>query len=305
MFGNHHLWEKLLQNVHCRVESIAWFAEEAKRICGDVVETPAKDKQFFVLKQPVGVVGAITPWNFPFSMITRKVSPALAAGCTVCLKPAELTPLTALALAELGKRAGMPAGVFNVVSGDPISIGQALTDSPLVRKFAFTGSTRVGKILYAACANTVKKVSLELGGNAPYIVFGDADVKKAARDVVASSYRNAGQTCICTNRVFVHESIYDDFNSALAQEVSKFRVGDGLVPGINHGPLISQAAVGQMEAKVLDALSKGGKVISGGSRPSFETEDLKNGNFFEPTVIIGTKSSLCFYFHGDVHISHY
>jgi acyl-CoA reductase-like NAD-dependent aldehyde dehydrogenase len=273
-----------------RIESITWFAEEAKRVCGDIVETPAKDKQFLVMKQPIGVVGAITPWNFPFSMITRKVSPALAAGCTVCLKPSELTPLTAMALAELGKRAGIPSGVLNIVSGNAVDIGKSLTESKKVRKIAFTGSTRVGKLLYAASAGTVKRVSLELGGNAPYIVFEDADVNLAARDVVLSSYRNAGQTCICTNRVFVHESIYDSFNSALAQNVANLRVGDGLVPGVTHGPLISKIAVEQVDAKVQDAIQKGGKVLLGGSRPQFNAKELNTGFFYQPTVIIGSSN---------------
>eukprot|EP00204_Picochlorum_oklahomense_P000692 CAMPEP_0118800564 /NCGR_PEP_ID=MMETSP1161-20130426/2423_1 /TAXON_ID=249345 /ORGANISM="Picochlorum oklahomensis, Strain CCMP2329" /LENGTH=497 /DNA_ID=CAMNT_0006728405 /DNA_START=71 /DNA_END=1564 /DNA_ORIENTATION=- len=268
------------------VESITWFAEECKRSNGDIIETPADDKQFFVLKQPVGVVGAITPWNFPFSMITRKVSPALAAGCTVCLKPAELTPLTAFALAELGKRAGIPKGVLNIVSGDAIAIGKAFTDSRIVRKLAFTGSTRVGKLLYAASSDTMKKVSLELGGNAPYIVFEDADVDIAARDVVLSSYRNAGQTCICTNRVFVHENIYDKFNDALSKQVAKLRLGDGLQPGISHGPLISKTAVDEVHAKVQDAVGKGGVVLAGGQRPDFGTSSpLGGGFFYEPTVI--------------------
>ena len=276
------------------VESISWFAEEAKRINGDVIETPADDKQFFVLKQPVGVVGAITPWNFPFSMITRKVSPALAAGCTVCLKPAELTPLTAFALAELGRRAGMPKGVLNVISGDAVSIGKAFTDSNTVRKIAFTGSTRVGKLLYSASADTMKHVSLELGGNAPYIVFEDANLETAARDVVLSSYRNAGQTCICTNRVFVHESVYEAFNAALVKQVTKLRVGDGLQPGITHGPLISKAAVEQVDIKVQDALGKGGKVLVGGHRPSFDgpSSHLGKGFFYEPTVIVDATDTM-------------
>lgn len=274
------------------VESIIWFAEEGKRISGDVVETPSDDKQFFILKQPVGVVGAITPWNFPFSMITRKVSPALAAGCTVCLKPAELTPLTAFALAELGKRAGIPKGVLNIISGDAVAIGNTLTSSPEVRKIAFTGSTRVGKMLYAASADTMKRISLELGGNAPYIVFEDADVQLAARDVVLSSYRNAGQTCICTNRVFVHESIYDEFNAALTKQVSKLRLGDGLESGVSHGPMITKAAVNQVNVKVQDALEKGGKVLLGGQAPQFEGSRLQNGFFYEPTVIIDANKDM-------------
>jgi len=264
------------------------------RISGDVLETPALDKQFFVLKQPVGVVAAITPWNFPFSMITRKVSPALAAGCTVCLKPSEDTPLTAMALAELGRRAGIPSGVLNVLSGDAASIGQAFTTSPNVRKIAFTGSTRIGKLLYAASAETVKRVSLELGGNAPYIVFGDANVEVAARDVVASSYRNAGQTCICTNRVLVHESVYEEFSKALLKQVSKLKLGDGQQTGVTHGPLISPNAVDQMAAKVEDARLKGGKIACGGARPNFGNgSSLNEGFFFEPTVILGMHCIYC------------
>jgi succinate-semialdehyde dehydrogenase/glutarate-semialdehyde dehydrogenase len=263
------------------VESITWFAEEAKRVCGDVIETPAEDKQFLVLKQPLGVVGHITPWNFPFSMITRKVAPALAAGCTVVLKPSELTPLTALALAQLGKRAGIPKGVLNVVSGDAAAIGRAITSSDAVRKISFTGSTRVGKLLYAASADTMKHVSLELGGNAPYIVFEDADVQRAARDVVLSSHRNAGQTCICTNRVFVHESIHDEFVDALVAQVKKLRLGDGMEPGVTHGPVITRQAVDQMDLKVADAVEKGATVLTGGKR----AEGMGGGFFYEPTVL--------------------
>jgi succinate-semialdehyde dehydrogenase/glutarate-semialdehyde dehydrogenase len=263
------------------VESILWFAEEAKRVTGDVIETPSDDKQFMVLKQPLGVVGQITPWNFPFSMITRKVAPALAAGCTVVLKPSELTPLTALALAHLAEKSGIPRGVLNVLSGDPVAIGKSLTDSDTVRKISFTGSTRVGKLLYAASANTMKHVSLELGGNAPYIVFDDADVKRAARDVVLSSHRNAGQTCICTNRVFVHESIHDQFVEMLVSQVNKLRLGDGLNAGVTHGPVITREAVDQVDDKVLDAVQKGAQVLTGGRRP----DGLGAGFFYEPTVL--------------------
>lgn len=276
------------------VESIAWFAEEAKRIDGDVLQTPARDKRFLVLRQPVGVAGCITPWNFPMSMITRKVGPALAAGCTVVLKPSELTPLSALALAELAHRAGMPRGVLNIVPGaDAKAIGDELLRSPDVRKIAFTGSTGVGKYLYAGAAATVKRVSLELGGNAPFIVFEDADLEKAARDVVASSHRNAGQTCICTNRVFVHESVYDAFNDALVARASKLRVGSGMDPGVTQGPLISSVAVERVEAKVQDAVQKGAKVALGGARPDFGAgSPLEKGFFYQPTVLLDATADM-------------
>lgn len=262
------------------VESLKYFAGEATRISGDFIGADAS-RDFVVIKQPLGVVGAITPWNFPFSMPTRKVAPALAAGCTVVLKPSELTPLTALALAHLGERAGIPKGVLNVVSGDAEKIGDALTSSDFVRKISFTGSTRVGKLLYARSADTMKHMSLELGGNAPYIVFEDADVRRAARDVVLSSHRNAGQTCICTNRVFVHERVHDEFVDALVDQVRKLRLGDGLEPGVTHGPVITRQAVNQMELKVADAVEKGARVLAGG-KPA----DHLGGFFFEPTVLV-------------------
>lgn len=270
------------------IESISWFAEEARRVTGDVLETAFKDKRYMIIKQPVGVVGAITPWNFPFSMITRKISPALAAGCSVVLKPSELTPLTALALGELANRAGIPRGVINIVPGANAKlIADELLRSEDVRKIAFTGSTGVGKHLYAQSASTVKRISLELGGNAPFIVFEDADIEKAARDVVASSHRNAGQTCICTNRVFVHASIYDQFNEALTAQASNLKLGSGLDPGTTQGPLITSTAVDRVEEKVKDAVERGARVAVGGNRGSFDPDNpLSNGYFFEPTVLL-------------------
>lgn len=269
------------------LESVSWFAEEARRVHGDVLPTTDRNKRYLVLKQPVGVVAAITPWNFPMSMICRKVSAALAAGCPVVLKPSELTPLTALAIAKAAQRAGFPNGVFNVVCGDNSkAIGDELLKSKDVRKIGFTGSTRVGKMLYAGSANTVKRLSLELGGNAPFIVFEDADIEKAARDVAMSSYRNAGQTCICTNRAFVHEAVYDKFNEALVNKVSKMRLGSGIDPATNLGPLITADARDRVEDKVNDAVSRGATVAIGGKRPAFEeSHPLRNGFFYEPTVL--------------------
>ncbi len=277
-------------------ESVAWFADEARRIDGDVLQTPARDKRFLVLRQPIGVVGAVTPWNFPFSMITRKTAPAIAAGCTVVLKPSELTPLTALAVAELGKRAGLPDGVFNVVPTNTAkAVGDALMASPLVRKIGFTGSTAVGKYLYAAAAPTVKRVSLELGGNAPFIVFEDADLDKAARDVVLSSYRNAGQTCICTNRVLVAESIHDAFAEKLVKKVNTLKLGNGMDSGVTHGPLITSKAVDIIEKKISEATAAGAKIATGGNRPQFDgtsSTELKGGYFFEPTVLTNVDASM-------------
>ena len=276
------------------VESIAWFAEQARRIDGDVLQAPTKNKRFMVLRQPVGVVAAITPWNFPLSMITRKTAPALAAGCTVVLKPSEHTPLTALALAELARRAGLPAGVFNVLpTNSAKAVGNAMLASTAVRKLAFTGSTAVGKSLYAAAAPTVKRVSLELGGNAPFIVFADADLDKAARDVVLSSYRNAGQTCICTNRVLVHDSVHDEFAAKLVKRVQTLRIGNGLQQGTTLGPLISPSAVDSVEAKVTEAVSHGATVAAGGTRPVFEHgSGVENGYFFLPTVLTNVDSGM-------------
>jgi succinate-semialdehyde dehydrogenase/glutarate-semialdehyde dehydrogenase len=260
---------------------IEWFAEEGKRIYGDTIPQHLPDKRILVLKEPIGVVAAITPWNFPAAMITRKAAPALAAGCTVVLKPATATPYSALALADLGERAGLPPGAFNVVTGESSPIGQELTTNPLVRKLTFTGSTEVGKRLMAQCASTVKKVSLELGGNAPFIVFDDADVEAAVQGAIASKYRNSGQTCVCTNRFLVQDGIHDLFAEKLAAAVGRLEVGDGLQKGTQQGPLIDMAAVEKVEEHIADAVAHGGKVIAGGRRHAL------GGTFFQPTVITG------------------
>jgi succinate-semialdehyde dehydrogenase / glutarate-semialdehyde dehydrogenase len=256
---------------------IEWFAEEAKRVYGDVIPGTAPDRRFVVIKQPVGVCAAITPWNFPIAMVTRKVAPALAAGCTVVLKPAEQTPLSAFALAELASRAGFPKGVFNVLTGDAPSIGRELTTNPAVRKVTFTGSTEVGRILMRQSADTIKKLSLELGGNAPFIVFDDADVDAAVDGAIASKYRNAGQTCVCANRLYVQEGVYDAFATKLAAKVGAMKVGPGTEQGVVIGPLIDQQGLAKVEAHVKDALAKGGKALVGGRKV--------NGLFFQPTVL--------------------
>lgn len=246
---------------------IEWFAEEAKRAYGELVPAPTEDRRLMVLKQPVGVVAAITPWNFPVAMITRKAAPALAAGCTMVLKPASETPLSALALAALAERAGIPQGVFNVVTAERSSgIGQELTDNPAVRKLTFTGSTRVGKQLMAQCARTVKKLSLELGGNAPFIVFDDADMDAAIRGAVASKYRNAGQTCVCANRFLVQDGIHDEFAHRLAQAAGALKLGDGREAGVNLGPLIHARAANSVDEMVREAVAQGASVIAGGER---------------------------------------
>lgn len=258
---------------------IEWFSEEAKRAYGDVIPGHQADKRILVFKEPVGVVAAITPWNFPAAMITRKAGPALAVGCTMVVKPATATPFSALALAELGARAGLPAGVFNVVTGDAKVIGGELTANPAVKKVTFTGSTEIGKQLAAACAATVKKVSLELGGNAPFLVFDDADVDAAVAGAIASKYRNSGQTCVCTNRFLVQAGIYDQFAEKLAAAAEQLKVGNGLDDGTQQGPLINAAAVAKVEEHLADALAKGGKVLTGGQRHAL------GGTFFQPTVI--------------------
>ncbi len=259
---------------------IEWFGEEAKRIYGDVIPSPFNDRRIVVIKQSIGVVAAITPWNFPIAMITRKCAPALAAGCPVVVKPAALTPLSALALAELAARAGIPEGVFNIVtSATGSAIGTEMTANPTVRKLSFTGSTEVGKILTKACADTMKKVSMELGGNAPFIVFDDADLDAAVAGAMASKYRNAGQTCVCVNRILVQEEVYDAFTDKLATAVSKLQVGNGLTEGTTQGPLINEAAVNKVEAHIKDAIDKGARLICGGKRHT------KGGTFFEPTII--------------------
>ncbi|WP_291143494.1 NAD-dependent succinate-semialdehyde dehydrogenase [Hydrogenophaga sp.] len=259
---------------------VEWFAEEAKRVNGETLPHFDNNRRLLVLKQPIGVCAAITPWNFPLAMITRKVAPALAAGCPVVIKPAELTPLTALAAAELALRAGIPAGVLNVLSADSqqsIAVGKVLCASDVVRHLSFTGSTEVGRILMAQCAPTVKKLSLELGGNAPFIVFDDADIDSAVEGAFASKYRNAGQTCVCSNRLYVQEGVYDEFVSKFAAKVKTAKVGNGFEDGVNQGPLIEEAALEKVQRHVDDAVAKGARVVAGGKRLS--------GQFFEPTVV--------------------
>ncbi|QPF73052.1 NAD-dependent succinate-semialdehyde dehydrogenase [Roseateles sp. DAIF2] len=269
-----------------------WFAEEGKRIYGETIPTTDNNKRYLVLKQPIGVCAAITPWNFPIAMITRKVAPALAAGCTVLIKPAEATPLSALAVAELAQRAGMPAGVLNVLTGDgeaSIAIGQLLCDSDIVRHLSFTGSTEVGRILMKQCAPTVKKLSLELGGNAPFIVFEDADLDSAVEGALASKYRNAGQTCVCANRLYVQESVYDAFVEKLAAKVGAIKLGNGFEPGVTQGPLIDDAALAKVETHVADALALGARLLVGGKRRPELGE-----RFFEPTLLAdATQEMLC------------
>ncbi|MBS0498970.1 MAG: NAD-dependent succinate-semialdehyde dehydrogenase [Burkholderiaceae bacterium] len=264
---------------------VEWFAEEAKRVNGQTLPTFDNNKRLTVIQQPIGVCAAITPWNFPLAMITRKVAPALAAGCTVVIKPAELTPLTALAAAELAQRAGLPAGVINVVTGmDAPAIGQVLCESEVVRHLSFTGSTEVGRILAAQCAPTVKKLALELGGNAPFIVFDDADLDSAVEGALASKYRNAGQTCVCANRLYVQDGVYDAFVKKLAAKVKGMKVGNGFDEGVSVGPLIEPAALSKVDRHIKDAVKKGGQVVTGGKR-------LK-GQFYEPTVISGATAQM-------------
>lgn len=259
---------------------VEWFAEEAKRVYGDVIPPHQSDKRIVVIRQPVGVVASITPWNFPIAMITRKCAPALAAGCPVVAKPASATPFSALALAELGERAGIPKGVFNVVTGSAREIGGELTTNPTVRKLTFTGSTEIGKVLMEQCAGTVKKVSLELGGNAPFIVFDDADLEAAVEGAIASKYRNTGQTCVCANRFLIQDAVYDDFAERLCKAVSDLKVANGFEDGAQQGPLIDTAAVEKVEAHLADATQKGARVVLGGRRHAL------GGTFFEPTVMV-------------------
>ncbi|OWV80673.1 NAD-dependent succinate-semialdehyde dehydrogenase [Rhizobium sp. R635] len=261
---------------------IEWYAEEAKRIYGETIPAPSNDKRMIVIKQPVGVVGTITPWNFPAAMIARKIAPALAVGCTVVSKPAEQTPLTAIALAVLAKQAGVPAGVFNIIVGvDGPAIGRELCGNEKVRKISFTGSTEVGRILMRQCADQIKKVSLELGGNAPFIVFDDADLDAAVEGAIASKYRNAGQTCVCANRLYVQSNVYDAFAAKLAAKVAEMPVGDGFEAGVVIGPLIDEQGLAKVEDHVSDALAKGAKVLTGGKRLDGA------GTFFAPTVLTG------------------
>jgi succinate-semialdehyde dehydrogenase / glutarate-semialdehyde dehydrogenase len=271
---------------------VEWFAEEAKRVNGETLPQFDNNRRLMVLKQPIGVCAAITPWNFPLAMITRKVAPALAAGCPVVIKPAELTPLTALAAAELAMRAGIPAGVLNIITADAdnsIAVGKVICASDTVRHLSFTGSTEVGRILMAQCAPTVKKMSLELGGNAPFIVFDDADIDSAVEGAFASKYRNAGQTCVCSNRLYVQEGVYDQFVEKFAAKVRTAKVGNGFDDGVNQGPLIEDAAVDKVERHVRDAVAKGGRVVVGGKRlPGVGKQ------FFEPTVVAdATADMLC------------
>ncbi len=265
---------------------IEWFAEEGRRVYGDTIPGHLPDKRIVVIKQPVGVCAAITPWNFPAAMITRKVGPALAAGCTMVSKPASATPFSALALAELAERAGVPKGVFSVVTGSARAVGGEMTSNPLVRKLTFTGSTEIGKVLLEQCARTVKKTSMELGGNAPFIVFDDADLDAAADGAIASKYRNAGQTCVCANRILVQDKVYEAFAAKLAERVAKFKIGNGLEPGVTIGPLIDEAAVKKVEEHVSDAVAKGAQVVTGGKRHAL------GGLFFEPTILANVNPSM-------------
>lgn len=265
---------------------VEWFAEEAKRVYGDTIPAPTTDKRIIIMKQPIGVCAAITPWNFPAAMITRKAAPALAAGCTMVVKPAEQTPLTALALGVLAEQAGIPAGVFQVVTGDAREIGPVLTESDVVRKLSFTGSTEVGRILMAQSAQTIKKLSLELGGNAPFIVFDDADIDAAVEGAILSKYRNAGQTCVCSNRIYVQSGVYDAFAEKLATRVRALSVGVGTEQGVLIGPLIDADAIKKVEDHIQDAVQKGASIITGGKRHSL------GGTFFEPTVLAGATQAM-------------
>ena len=265
---------------------VEWFAEEGKRVYGDTIPPPAPDRRIIITKEPIGVAAAITPWNFPSAMITRKCAPALAAGCTVVAKPASLTPYSALALAALGERAGLPKGVFNVVTGTSSEVGGELTSNPIVRKLSFTGSTEVGKLLMEQCAGTVKKMSLELGGNAPFIVFDDADIDAAVEGAMATKYRNMGQTCVCANRFLVQDSVYEEFTAKLSRSVSGLKVGNGMEAGIQQGPLIDMRAVEKVEAHISDAVGKGARVVVGGKRHAL------GGTFFEPTVLVDVTTDM-------------
>ncbi|MEM5328079.1 NAD-dependent succinate-semialdehyde dehydrogenase [Paraburkholderia sp. JHI2823] len=265
---------------------IEWFGEQAKRIDGDVIPSPNPDQRLVVTKEPVGVVAAITPWNFPAAMITRKAAPALAAGCTVVIKPANETPLCALALAALAVEAGIPAGVINIVTGKSREIGLEMTTSPLVKKLTFTGSTEVGRLLMRQCSDTVKKVSLELGGNAPFIVFDDADLDAAIEGALLSKFRNAGQTCVCANRFYVHDSVYDEFCRRFGERVSAFKVDDGFAEGVNIGPLITEAARNKVDGLVRDAVAHGARVVTGGA------PHPRGGSFYAPTVLADAKPGM-------------
>ena len=265
---------------------LEWFSEEGRRVYGDTIPTKQVDRRNIILKQPVGVCAAITPWNFPAAMITRKAGPALAAGCTMVVKPAEQTPFSALALAQLGKEAGIPAGVLSIVTGKGTEIGPVLTSSPIVRKLSFTGSTEVGRLLMQQCAPTLKRLSLELGGNAPFIVFADADLDQAVEGLIASKYRNTGQTCVCANRVLVQDSVHEAFATKLVAASRKLPVGDGFTDGILQGPLINEAAATHVEELLTDATARGAKILLGGKRHAL------GGTFFEPTVLVDVTSAM-------------
>jgi succinate-semialdehyde dehydrogenase / glutarate-semialdehyde dehydrogenase len=265
---------------------IEWFAEEAKRVSGDTLQSPWADRRLLVTKEPIGVCAAITPWNFPAAMITRKVGPALAAGCPMIVKPAEATPYSALALAVLAERAGVPAGIFSVITGSSRAIGGEMTSNPIVRKLTFTGSTEVGRVLMQQCAPTIKKLSLELGGNAPFIVFDDADLDAAVEGAIASKYRNAGQTCVCANRLYVQDGVYDAFAQKLVAAVEKLKVGNGVEAGVTQGPMIDVKAVEKVEQHIADATAKGGRILTGGKRHAL------GHSFFEPTVVVDVTADM-------------
>ncbi len=265
---------------------VEWFAEEGKRIYGDTIPQPSNDRRIVVVKEPIGVCAAITPWNFPNAMITRKVAPALAAGCPVVVKPASSTPFSALALAELADRAGFPKGVFNLITGDTRAIGAELTSSPIVRHLSFTGSTEIGRLLMEQCSGTLKKLSLELGGNAPFIVFDDADLTAAVEGAIASKYRNTGQTCVCANRLLVQDGIYDAFVAKLTDKVRQLKVGNGMDAGVTQGPLIDSNAVAKVEEHIADAVAKGARVTAGGKRHSL------GGTFYEPTILVDVTTEM-------------
>ena len=275
-----------LSEIDYAASFVQWFAEEGKRVYGELIPSPASDRRILVYKQPVGVCAAITPWNFPAAMVTRKIAPALAAGCTMILKPAEQTPLTALALAELAQQAGFPPGVLNVITGDPIAIGRALTSHTTVRKLSFTGSTEVGQLLMAQCAPTLKRLSLELGGNAPFLVFEDADLDEAVHGFMAAKFRNAGQTCICANRLLVQSTIYDRFEAHLMSAIENLRVGNGMEPEVDQGPLIDQAAVQKVERLLEDAKAQGAAIACGGHRHP------KGSNWFKPTLVKNVRNEM-------------
>lgn len=279
-------YSEALGEIDYAASYVEFYAEEAKRIAGEILPSHRADARILVQRQPIGVVAAITPWNFPAAMITRKIAPALAAGCTVVVKPAPETPLTALALAELARRAGFPEGTVNVVTGNAVAIGGVLTSHPAVRLVGFTGSTPVGKLLMRQAATTVKRVALELGGNAPFIVFDDADIDAAVEGAISSKFRNSGQTCVCTNRIYVQSAIHDAFVEKLTARVAALRVGNGFDEGVQQGPLISERAVAKVEAHLADALSKGARITTGGRR------HVLGGTFFEPTVLTGASSDM-------------